>query len=120
MLYMGSSQINPRMKLKIGDRFRVALFSHTPNTNRNMHKLQGHWLEVASISKYPMNVRGDPCSDFESDIGPVGYAYGVRAYDAKTNDFLFEGGTHWFWYHMDALERGNNPLPLLSGELPDI
>ena len=58
MLYMGSSQINPRMKLEVGDRFRVALFSHTPNTNIYMHELQGRWLEVASISEHPMNVRG--------------------------------------------------------------
>lgn len=120
MLYMGSSQINPRMKLEIGDRFRVALYFHTPNTNIYMHKLQGRWLEVASISEHPMNVRGNPCPDFESDIGPVGYSYIVRSYDAKTHEYIFEGGNHWFWYHMDAIDRGSHPLPLLSGELPDI
>ena len=120
MLYMGSKQINPEMKLQIGDRFRVALFPHTPNTNQYMHNLQGHWLEVASVSEHPMNVRGTPCPDFRTSIGPVGYAYRVRSYDAKTNELLFEGGNHWFWYHMDAFERGSEPSPLLAGELPDI
>lgn len=120
MYLVGEEHINKKLKLEPGDRFRVALFSHTPNTNQYMHELQGRWLEVASISEHPMDIRGNPCPDFESDIGPVGYAYGVRAYDAKTNEFFFEGGAHWFWYHMDAFERRGLPSSLLSGELPDI
>ena len=119
---MENNLLNPRLKLRPGDRFHVRVTWDTPNSNDNMRELDGHWLTVKHVSAVPIDSSGDPCPDFVSKRGrPVGYEFIVSSVCPITGEQLDEGHNYWFWYHMDAIQRfsGQTPRSLFE-QLPDI
>ena len=115
MYLTGKEHINEKLKLEPGDRFRVHIelvydedgdldeSESTPNIDEDMARYDNQWLTVTRVSDKQDTYYGEDHSWYE------GYVH-----DAEDETWS------WFWYHMDAFERGGLPLPLLSGELPDI
>lgn len=108
MIIEGPNFINEKMKLNIGDRFRVYInmetdewgdydsYASTPNANEDMARLNGQWLIVTGVT--------DELQEYTHE-----YETEYEGYIHTAHNSSWE----WWWMHMDAVElntRKNVPI----------